>query len=110
MAFVEGGNAGALSGTTEVVAVAAPVALTRRIVRTLVVHNRDTAPVGLIVASAKGAARRRIAAPLLKAGATWNCTDVFVLGATDESIVLSLAAPPATANPDFHSTYADVTP
>lgn len=110
MAFIEDGRADAMSGTSEVTAVAAPAATTRRIVRTLLVHNRDTQPVTLIVARAKGATRQHIATPTLQVGATWNCTSVFVLAATDESIVLALAAPPATTNPDFHSTYADVTP
>lgn len=109
MAFVTGSHQGALNGTAEVTLVPAPGAGTRRLVRTVVVHVRDTAPVVLTVAVAKGAGRYRLAAQTLQPGDTWNCTHVLALDAADESVVASLAAPPATFQPDFNVTYGDET-
>ena len=109
MAFVEGGNQGSLNGTTEVTVVAAPASSTRRLVRSLIVQNRDTAAVGLSVFMAKGASRYRIWYGSIAAGYTWVCDTVLVLDATDESIVASLGGAAATTNPDFNSAYADVT-
>lgn len=107
MAFVEGGNQGAMNGTTEVTLVAAPASSTRRLVRSLVVANRDTASVTLTVQVAKAASRYTLWSGTLASGSTWNCDTVMVLDATDESIVAKLGGVVATTNPDFHSSYAD---
>lgn len=107
MAFTEGGSNGALNGTSEVTVVAAPAASTRRLVRSMVVHNRDSAAVTLTVAVAKGASRYHLWAGTLAAGSTWHCDSVLVLDATDESVVASLGGAAATTNPDYHSSYAD---
>ena len=108
MAFVEGGNQGSLNGTTEVTVVAAPAASTRRLIKTVAVHNRDSAAVTLTVMVAKAASRYYLWSGSLKAGACWHCDSVLVLDATDESVVAKIGSTPATTNPDFNSSYADV--
>jgi len=108
MAFTEAGNQGSLNGTAEVTVVAAPAASTRRLIRTMAVHNRDSAVVTLTVMVAKGASRYWLWSGSLKVGACWHCDSVLVLDATDESVVAKIGGAPATTNPDFNSSYADV--
>jgi hypothetical protein len=112
VAFLEGANDGALNGTTAVVLIAAPAAATRRLVRYLAVQNRDTAAVVLTVRYVNGANARQIWSGTLQQGDTWEWGEdgsVITLDTTSKSIQAVLGGAPATTQPDFVATYADVT-
>ena len=107
MPFTEGANDGALNGTTEVTLVAAPSSGVRRVVRGLSVYNRDTASVTLTVRY-KSSSTRVLWSGALASGETWELDGVVVLDATTKSLAAVLAGAAASANPEFVSSYADV--
>ena len=49
--FVEGSSDGTLNGTSQVTLVSAPAASTRRLIKTIYIENKDTAPVTLTTVS-----------------------------------------------------------
>jgi hypothetical protein len=105
------GNEGALNGATPVVVVAAPGASTQRVVRTISVHNRDSAAVTITLNKIKAASTYRINKIInLGVDGTWspvNDAVMATLDATDETIEMVMSGAPATANPDFHITALD---
>lgn len=109
MAFTEASNDGALNGTTEVTVVPSPGASTRRLVRNVTIQNRDTAAVTLTLRYKDGASTRQLWKGSLAPGDTLIDETMRVLDATNKSIAAVLAGAPATTNPDFVATYADVT-
>ena len=107
MAFTAGGNEGALNSTTEVTIVSSPGASTQRVIRTINIHNKDTASVSLIVSHKKSSTLRRIKKVTLEPDDTWESTQVYVLDATDESIVAVLGGAITTNQPEYVVSYAD---
>lgn len=58
--FTEGSSDGVMDSTTPVTAVSSPAASTRRIIKDIIVNNKDTAGVTLIVKQVNGASSRTI--------------------------------------------------
>lgn len=107
MAWLEGSNHGTLNSTTEVVLVAAPGASVRRVIVTLEIHNRDTAPVTLTVRYKDGGTTRQIRKVTLASLDTYQLSGRYVLDTTSKSITAVLSGAPATTQPDFVATYGD---
>ena len=109
MAFVEGGNDGVLNGVNEVTLVAVPAASTRRLIRTITVHNSDTADVTLSIRLKETASLRILWSGLLRVGDTLFLTDVIVLDTVNKSVTALMSGAAATSNPDFTSSWGDAT-
>jgi phosphatidylethanolamine-binding protein (PEBP) family uncharacterized protein len=107
MAFVPVGNEGALNGTTPVTIMAAPAAATQRIVRNILINNRDTAVVTVILRKLKGASTFVLKTIDLDAEDAWEFDHVIVLDATDESITAVMTGAPATNQPHFDTAAGD---
>lgn len=108
--FVEASVDGTLNGAISVDVVPAPPAATRRLIKTINISNNDTADVICTIVLKNGANSRVIWSGTLNPGDTWqygDAGDVTVLDTMSKSISASLAAPPATTNPDFVATYGD---
>ena len=58
--FIEAPNDGTLNGTTPVTIVASPAASTRRVIKDIVIFNRDTAAVTITINFVNGASTRKI--------------------------------------------------
>jgi hypothetical protein len=71
-AFTEGSTDGALNGTTQVTLVASPAASTRRLIKTVTIQNKDTAPVTITVTLNNSGTLRNIAKVTLQVGDTWS--------------------------------------
>lgn len=108
MAFTETGNDGSLNGTTEVDLVAAPGSGVRRVVKSVTIQNRDSATVTLTVRYKSAGGTRQIWKGDLQPGDTWTDDTVRVLDTTGKSLAAVLGGAPATTNPDFVVSYADV--
>jgi collagen type VII alpha len=70
--FVEGASDGALNGTSQVTLVTSPAAATRRLIKTIYIENKDTAPVTIIVTYNNNGTLRNIAKVTLSVGDTWS--------------------------------------
>jgi len=70
--FVEGSNDGTLNGTSQVTLVSAPAASTRRLIKTIYIENKDTAPVTLTITLNNNGTLRNIAKVTLAVGDTWS--------------------------------------
>lgn len=110
MAFIEGNQHGLTNSTTRVVAVAAPAASVRRLVRTITVYNADTVAATVILefSDPAGATDRVFARQTLATLETFIFNDVLVLDETDQTISLSLAAAITTNQLQFTSHFSDV--
>ena len=75
--FVEAASDGALSGSTDVVVVAAPAAGFRRIIKKIFIENKDTAAVTITVKYDNNATQRTIAKVTLQVGDTWTTDGTF---------------------------------
>lgn len=75
--FVEGSTDGALNGSSNVTAVAAPAASTRRVIKTITVQNRDTAAVTLTVQYNDNGTFRNIAVVTLQVNETWTTDGTY---------------------------------
>jgi hypothetical protein len=71
-AFTEGATDGVLNGTADVTVCAAPAASTRRIVKAMTIHNRDTAAVTINIKYDNSGTQRRLTAVTLAPGETWT--------------------------------------
>ena len=76
-AFTEGASDGAFNGTNSVTIVAAPASLTRRIIRSITMENRDTAPVTITLSYDNNGTLRTIAKVTLQVGDTWTTNGTF---------------------------------
>lgn len=76
-AFTEGASDGAFNGTNSVTIVAAPAAATRRIIRSITMENRDTAPVTITLSYDNNGTLRTIAKVTLQVGDTWTTNGTF---------------------------------
>ena len=70
--FVEGSSDGVLNGTTQVTLVSAPAASTRRLIKTIYIENKDTAPVTLTITLNNNGTLRNITKVTLSVGDTWS--------------------------------------
>lgn len=75
--FTEGSSDGALNGTSDVTIVAAPASSTRRIIKTLTIQNRDTAPVTFTLLYDDNGTQRIIAKVTLAVNDTWTNEGTF---------------------------------
>jgi len=75
--FVEAASDGALSGSTDVVVVAAPASGFRRIIKKIFIENKDTAAVTITVKYDNNATQRTIAKVTLQVGDTWTTDGTF---------------------------------
>ena len=76
-AFTEGASDGAFNGSTPITIVAAPASLTRRIIRSITIENRDTAPVTITLSYDNNSTQRTIANVTLQVGDTWTTNGTF---------------------------------
>lgn len=113
MATTPGSADGTLNGTTPVTLVAAPAGTTghtARIVRSIIIHNADTAAVTVTIryVSATGT-RKQYTRTLAVAGDfTFGAKgEVIVLDATTKSITAVMSGAPATTQPDFSTSWLD---
>lgn len=108
MPFVSGSSDGVLSGASAVTLVPAPSKNTRRIVKTIIIGNVDTASVTLTVrVNNNGSMRRAEPAKSVPPNGTWTLSSPIVLDSTTKSIEAFLSGAPATSNPEFVSSWAD---
>ena len=75
--LTEGANDGAMNGTTPVTLVAAPAASTRRVIKTITIQNKDTAPVTITVNYDNNGTLRQLAVVTLAVGDTWTTDGTF---------------------------------
>lgn len=75
--FTEASGDGTLNGTTDVTVVAAPASGYRRVVKTISIQNRDTAPVTLTIKYDNSGTQRTIARVTLQAGDTWSTDGTY---------------------------------
>jgi hypothetical protein len=75
--FTEGASDGALNGTTDVTIVAAPASSTRRVIKSISIQNRDTAPVKVFIKYDNNGTQRNIAVVTLAVNDTWTLEGVY---------------------------------
>lgn len=75
--LVEGANDGALNGTTAVTLVSAPAASTRRVIKSITIQNRDTAPVTVTIIYDNNGTQRQLAKVTLAVNDTWTTDGAF---------------------------------
>lgn len=109
MAFSVSGSDGTLNGVTPVTLVAAPGAGVERIVKTITVQNRDTAVVAFTLRKVSAGGTRQIWSGDLDPGDTFIWNDPIVLEATTSSITGVMGGAAATTNPDWTSSFGDIT-
>lgn len=109
MPLTVGGNEGAFNGAAPVTIVAAPPAATQRIVKNILINNRDTAVRTVTLRKLKGASTFVLKTIDLDAEDAWEFDHVVVLDDTDESITAVLDGAPATNQPHFDAAFGDAT-
>jgi hypothetical protein len=75
--FVEGASDGALTGTSSATLVAAPASSTRRVIKSITIENKDTAPVTVTISYDNNGTLRVIAKVTLQVGDTWTTDGTF---------------------------------
>ena len=75
--LTEGSSDGALNGATSVTLVAAPASSTRRVIKTITIQNKDTAPVTITVSYDNNGTLRQLAVVTLAVGDTWTTDGTF---------------------------------
>ena len=75
--FTEVAGDGALTGVTDVTIVAAPASGYRRVVKSILVQNRDTASVTILVKYDNNGTQRRLAQVTLQSGDTWSTDGTY---------------------------------
>lgn len=108
MAFTPGGDDGTLNGTTPVTLVSAPAASTQRISKIITIKNTDSAQVTVTVRKVSGGGTRQIVETTLDVDDTLVIDEVIVLDDTSSSITAIMSGAAATTNPDWTSSFADV--
>lgn len=109
MAFNEKTSDGVFNGTTAVDLVAAPAASTRRVLRSIYVHNNDTVAATVTLRLNNNGSPRVIARAQLQPNEALEFTRITVLDATTKKIDGVLAGAHTTTAPSFVCTFADVT-
>ena len=75
--FTEGANDGAFNGSSPVTIVAAPAASVRRVIKSITIENRDTAPITFTLSYDNSSTLRTIAQVTLQVGDTWTTNGTF---------------------------------
>ncbi|MES2006897.1 MAG: collagen-like protein [Patescibacteria group bacterium] len=75
--FTEGSTDGALNGASDVTLVASPASSTRRVIKSISIENKDTAPVTITVKYDNNGTQRNIAVFTLAVGSTWTLDGVY---------------------------------
>lgn len=88
--FTEGANDGALNGTNSVTIVAAPVASTRRTIKSITIENKDTAAITFTLSYNNNSTLRTIAKVTLQVGDTWTTDGVYDTNGNLKTIVSSV--------------------
>lgn len=107
MPFLEGSQDGVLNDTTPVTVVSSPGASVRRVVRTITVQNKDTAPIGLILRFVNGIDERQLGHWNLDPDDSLLYNEVHVLDTTGKSIDAYLDGAVATNQPEWTSSFGD---
>ncbi|MCK5307606.1 MAG: hypothetical protein KAJ73_03255 [Zetaproteobacteria bacterium] len=107
MAFIEGSSDGVLNGTTDVVVVASPAASTRRLIKTIIIHNRDTIAQTITLKYVNGGSERHLGKWTLNPEETMYFNDVLALDTTSKSIEAVMGAAVTTTAPDYVTTFGD---
>jgi hypothetical protein len=85
--FTEASSDGALNGTSDVTVVSAPAANTRRVIKSIVIQNRDTASATVTIKYDNNGTQRRLAQTILASGETWTLEGTFTTsGALKQTI------------------------
>lgn len=110
MSFAEKNSHGTANSTTAVDVVAAPASGHTRVIRNVVVHNRDTvsATVILQLVDSAGPYTRRLVKQAVSADANLVFSEIIVLDATTKKLQLVLGGAITTTQPDFVAAYGDV--
>ncbi len=111
MAFTPGNKNGTTSGGTPVDIVLAPAASTQRMVRTIVINNKDSAAVTLTVKLVEASTGYTIFKGSLDPDQSWiwgSGDEVIVLDDTDKKLTAVLGGAVTATEPDFTSHYADI--
>ena len=111
MELLPAGQSNSMAGTTEVTVVpAASNALIKRTVRSIRIHNRDTASVEITLRKKVGASNYVIDKATKGAGETYSfgaSGEILVLSGTNESVTALLTAAPAANQPDVTASWED---
>ena len=75
--FTEVSNDGVLNGTTPVTLVDSPAASTQRVIKSITIQNRDTAPVTITINYVSAGGTRKIAKVTLAVDDTWTTDGVY---------------------------------
>lgn len=110
MSFLEGSNDGVISDSPSDV-VSAPDAGLRRIVKTMIIFNADSAAVELNICFNNNGTNRFLWKGPLDVGETYEfgaTGEIIVLDSPLKKIIAFITNPATTVGPDFTTSYADV--
>jgi len=105
--FLQGAAYGDLNGTTPVTAVAAPASGRTRLVKNLVVYNKDTASVTVTFQRNVSGTTYVFRKETIASGASFVFPDIVVLVGTTQSLEIVMSAAAATTNPQFNVALAE---
>lgn len=112
MAFLPGSNDTVLNGVTEVTIVSAPGASVQRVVKGIVIQNRDTIAHTVTLRYVSASGTRQIDKVTLSVDDTYKYGGTedppLVLDTTGKSIRAVCAEAVAVSNPDVTTTWADM--
>jgi hypothetical protein len=108
--FFEGSAFGNTNNTTAVTAVAAPASGKRRLIRSVSIHNADTASATATIRlnDSNSGNNFIIDKQTITSGSTYLLDRVLVLASTTESLQIILAAAITTNHLDYVVVYAEV--
>lgn len=106
--FFEGCSFGATNSTTAVTAVSAPASSKRRLIKSISVHNKDTASSTVTVQLNNSGTKYILTKKTLAADETLLYERTMVLAATTESLEVVLGAAITTNQLDYYAVYAEV--
>ncbi len=109
MAFSEGMNSGTSNGTTDVTVVDSPAVNTTRIVKSITIHNTDTATAVVTLMLNNGTNQRNILVVSLSTGDNLLVDDVLVIPNDSSLIEMKLSGTVTTNELQFTAHYGDVT-
>ena len=107
MAFIEIGSDGTLNGINDVTLVAAPAADTRRLIKTIIIHNRDTVAQTITLKYVNTANERFLGKWILNPDETLYFTDVLVLDTVNKSIEAVMDDAATATQPDYVCAFGD---
>lgn len=75
--FTQGANDGVLNGISDVTLISAPAVSTQRVIKSITIENKDTAPVTITISYNNNATLRAIVVVTLAVNDTWTTDGVF---------------------------------